>query len=312
MSPSYAQRTTCPCCQASVSAARGEVFSTPRAEDIPFAQHGEFLSGYAPRRVFFTYVRCGECDACYCPRYYRGDQLRMLYELQSENMADVPVGSREQTQMGYVDILRRHSRLAGGLLEIGADIGLFAQACAQVGKFEHFWLSEPNRTVHDQIRSRFPNGKATLLDTMSAVSDVPPGAISTAVMIHVLDHLPEPRCILRDVFKALEPGGVLMIVTHNVRSWLARLLGPRWPPFTLQHPQLFSPRAMRSLLTASGFEVLEIVRTTNIFPASFLLRAGLTVVGLPAQWVPKHQGFDVGVRLGNICTIARRPHEPSR
>jgi 2-polyprenyl-3-methyl-5-hydroxy-6-metoxy-1,4-benzoquinol methylase len=305
----YSKRTICPCCLTPVSAARGEVSSDPRAEDIPFEQHGKFLSGYSPRRVFFTYLRCGECDAHYCQRYYSDDQLQTLYERQPENMAEVPIGSREQTQMGYLDILRRHSRMAGGFLEIGTDIGLFAQACAQVGKFDHFWLSEPNRNVHDQIRRRFPQSNAAIIDTKSLAAQIPPGSISTAAMIHVLDHMPEPQSILRDMLKTLEPGGVLMIVTHDVRSWLARLLRRRWPPFALQHPQLFSPRAMRSVLTASGFEVSDIVRTTNVFPASFLARASLTVVGLPADWVPDSRGPDIAMRLGNICTVARRPRE---
>jgi 2-polyprenyl-3-methyl-5-hydroxy-6-metoxy-1,4-benzoquinol methylase len=304
--PVYARRTTCPCCQAPISKARGAVCSTPRAEEIPFEQHTGFLSGYGPRRVFFTYVRCGECDAYYCPHYYNDEQLRLLYEQQPENMADLPFGSRERTQMGYLDILRRHSRMAGGFLEIGADIGLFAEACARAGTFDHLWLSEPNRNVHPQIEDRFPRSKATVLDTMSPARQVPPGSISTVAMIHVLDHLWEPRTSLRDVCNTLEPGGVVLIVTHNARSWLARMLGRRWPPFTLQHPHLFSPRAMQRLMTASGFEVLEIVRTKNVFPASFLLRAALTVAGIPAKWVPEHRGFDIGIRLGNICTMARR------
>ena len=64
---------------------------------------------------------------------------------------------------------------------------------------------------------------------------------------------------------------------------------------------------MRSLVTASGFEVVDVVRTTNYFPARFLLRAGLTVFGLPAKWIPEQRGPDLGVKLGNICTLARRP-----
>jgi hypothetical protein len=142
---------------------------------------------------------------------------------------------------------------------------------------------------------------------MSLTADVPPGAVSTAVLIHVLDHLPEPEVMLKDLFKTLEPGGTLMVVTHNVRSWLARLLGGRWPPFALQHPQLFSARSIRSLLASSGFEVSDIIRTTNYFPATFLMRAGLTVFGLPAKWVPAQAGPDIAVKLGNICTLARRP-----
>ena len=251
--------------------------------------------------------RCGQCDACYCPLYYGAEQLRQLYERQPENMADVPLGSRERTQAGYLQILRRHSRMAGGLLEIGADIGLFAEACADAGQFDRLWLAEPNTGVHAQLERRFAGRNASILATMSPAAAVPPGTISTAVMIHVLDHLPEPAAALRDVFRTLEPGGVLMIVTHNVGSRLARLLGRRWPPFTLQHPHLFSPRAMRSLVTASGFEVVDIVRTTNYFPASFLMRAGLTVFGLPAKWIPEQWGPDIGVKLGNICTLARRP-----
>jgi 2-polyprenyl-3-methyl-5-hydroxy-6-metoxy-1,4-benzoquinol methylase len=303
----YSRRTACSCCQAPSSMARGEVCSTPRAEDIDFDQHGKFLSGYVPQRVFFSYLRCGKCDAYYCPSYYSVEQLRLLYEGRPENMADLPVGSRERTQARYVDILRRHSRMAGGFLEIGADIGLFAEACARAGHFDRLWLSDPNSAVHGQLKRRFASSNATILGTMSPAADVPPGAISTAVMIHVLDHLPEPSAMLRDIFNTLEPGGVLMIVTHNARSWLARVLGRRWPPFTLQHPHLFSPRAMRSLVTSSGFEMLEIVPTTNYYPASYLVGAGLTVFGLPAKWVPEQLGPEIGVRLGNICTIARRP-----
>jgi 2-polyprenyl-3-methyl-5-hydroxy-6-metoxy-1,4-benzoquinol methylase len=284
------------------------VCSSPRAEDIAFAQHGRFLSGYAPERVFFTYHRCRACDAYYCPVYYNPEQLSLLYAKQAENMADAPIGAHERTQQGYLEMLRRYSRMKGGLLEIGADLGLFAEACARDGQFDRFWLSEPNREVHRELERRFEGMNATVLTSMSPAAEVPAGAVSTAVMIHVLDHLPEPHAMLRSVFAALEPGGMLMVVTHNARSSLARLLGRRWPPFTLQHPQLFSPQAMRTVLIASGFEVLKITGTTNYFPATFLARAALTVLGIPAKWLPEQSGGpDIGVRLGIMCAIARRP-----
>ena len=131
-------------------------------------------------------------------------------------------GSRKRTQAGYVDILRRYSRMAGGFLEIGADIGLFAEACARAGRFDRLWLSEANRPCVGSWRDRLAGQNVTILDTMSPAAAVPSGAISTVVMIHVLDHVLKPRAMLRDLFKTLEPGGMLMIVTHNPRSWLAR------------------------------------------------------------------------------------------
>jgi 2-polyprenyl-3-methyl-5-hydroxy-6-metoxy-1,4-benzoquinol methylase len=303
----YARRTACPSCETPISTVT-QVFSSPRAEDLQFEQHGQFPSGYNPYRIFFTYLKCRECGAHYCPLYYSAEQLRQLYERQPENMADASLGSRKRTQAGYVEILQQYSRMAGGLLEVGADIGLFAEACANAGQFDRLWLAEPNRRVHAQLERRFAGRNATILGAMSPTAEVPPGTISTVVMIHVLDHLPDPGSVLRDIFRTLEPGGVLMIVTHDVHSWLARLLGRRWPPFALQHPQLFSPQAMRRLVTASGFEVLKIIRTINYFPAAFLLRAGLTVFGLPAKGIPGQWGPDIAVKLGNICTLARRSH----
>jgi hypothetical protein len=88
---------------------------------------------------------------------------------------------------------------------------------------------------------------------------------------------------------------------------LARVLGRRWPPYTLQHPQLYSQRSIATLLQTSGFEVVESIKTTNYFPLPFLLRAGLTVFGLPERLVPEGTAPLLGLKLGNIGTIARKP-----
>jgi len=106
---------------------------------------------------------------------------------------------------------------------------------------------------------------------------------------------------------SLEPGGVVLIVTHDCASVLARVLGRRWPPYTLQHPQLFSQRSLATLLQASGFEVIETIKTTNYFPLPFLMGAALTVFGLPERFVPAGDAPLVGLKLGNIGTVARNP-----
>ena len=126
-------------------------------------------------------------------------------------------------------------------------------------------------------------------------------------MIHVLDHLLQPKDFLQEIKASLEPGGVVLIVTHDCGSTLARVLGRRWPPYTLQHPQLFSQRSIATLLRASGLEVVESVKTTNYFPLPFLMRAGLTVLGLPERLVPEGTAPLLGLKLGNIGTIARKP-----
>ena len=269
-------------------------------------EHGRFLSGYSAHRVFFTYLECAACSALYCPVYYNQDQLSRLYAHQDENMAEAPFEARRRTQEDYASLLMRHSRGSGDFLEIGADIGLFADACARTGRFDRFHLYEPNLEVHSELARRFAGRSAELRSTLFAPSDVPAASISTAAMIHVLDHLLDPAAALRQLRAVLEPGGVLLIVTHDTRSLMARALGRRWPPFTLQHPHLFSPLSMRRLLESAGLECISIEKTVNYFPVTYLARAGLSVLGLPPGLLPSWNKPLAGLRLGNIGAIARR------
>jgi hypothetical protein len=143
----YLRVAFCPCCGAPANSAKPSVASSPPAETLSPDQHGQFLSGYTDKRVFFTYFECPNCSAKFCPTYYRQSQLDGLYGRQAENMVSVPLAARKRTQDDYIRLLRRHSRMAGNFLEIGPDIGLFASEFAKVGSFDHFWLYEPNREV---------------------------------------------------------------------------------------------------------------------------------------------------------------------
>ena len=303
----YLSVELCPCCGAPAGKAEPRIASSPPAETLPPERHGNFLSGYTNARVFFTYFECGDCGAMFCRTYYRQSQLDGLYGRQAENMVSVPLQARKRTQEDYIRFLRRHSRMAGNFLEIGPDIGLFASACAKVGSFDHYWLYEPNREVHQSLAANFQGLSHTINAGIFRAADVPAQSVSTVVMIYVLDHLLRPAEFLREIGASLEPGGVIFIVTHDCASPLARVLGRRWPPYTLQHPQLFSQRSIATLLQTSGFEVLESIKTTNYFPLPFLIRGGLSVFGLPERLVPMGARPLIGLKLGNIGTIARKP-----
>jgi len=203
--------------------------------------------------------------------------------------------------------LRHHSKRDGKFLEIVADLGLLADSCAHAGNFERFSLYEPNVEVHDELRRRFQGRNVDIHTRSFAPGDFPEQSVSTGAMIHVLDHLPDPVVSLRQLREVLEPRGIMLIVTHNCQSMLARLLGRRWPPFTLQHPHLFSPDGMRRLLGNAGLECVEINRSTNYFPVPYLARAALSVLGLDGSFLADWQKPLVGLRLGNMGVLARRP-----
>jgi 2-polyprenyl-3-methyl-5-hydroxy-6-metoxy-1,4-benzoquinol methylase len=296
----------CPCCGTPAANAKPHISSAPPAETLSPEQHTNFVSGYTNKRVFFTYFECPNCSAMFCPTYYRQSQLDGLYGRQAENMFYLPFEARKRTQEHYIDLLRRHSRMAGSFLEIGPDIGVFASSFARLGAFDQFWLYEPNRDVHQSLAENFRGMRHSISTGIFRAADVPGQSVSTAVMIHVLDHLLQPAQFLREIASSMEPGGVIFIVTHDCASLLARVLRERWPPYALQHPQLFSQRSIATLLQASGFEVVETIKTTNYFPLPYLIRAALTVFGLPSAFIPEGAAPLMAIKLGNIGTVARK------
>ncbi len=240
----YLNREKCPSCFTSASKTQLAICSNPTAEETPLYQHGRFLSGYTNQRVFFSYYRCQQCNLLYCPIYFTQEQLDQLYQHQMENMAEVPVQARYLTQKAYYQTLIKYHKHAGNYLEIGADIGLFAKFFAEDSATNHLYLYEPNIKVHEILKSNLSNKNHYIFTKNYAASDIPFESLSTVSIIHTLDHILEPRELMRDVYRNLKPGGSVLIVTHDESSLLARVLKRKWPPYTLQHPHLFQPKTI--------------------------------------------------------------------
>ncbi|NIJ20030.1 SAM-dependent methyltransferase [Sphingomonas naasensis] len=295
---------SCPACGA--GAARPEAHSPVRAETMSAAALRPYWSGLFSEKRFFTYHRCLGCGLLYTPAFFDGAQLADLYSSMAPNMELVSNDAIAATQKGYFDAAAAHATLDGGYLEIGPDTGHIVREAATRGAFDHFWLFEPNRAIHDTLRASAGGRPARLLTDMDDLSPVPDGSIGLAVMVHVLDHLLDPLAMLAQIRAKLRPGGTLLIVTHNEKSLLRSLMGTRWPPFCLQHPELYNPATITALLGRAGYGGVRVARSRNYFPLPFLARQALWTLGLKPARVPL-PNFSLGLRLGNMLTLARAP-----
>ncbi len=302
MTDTFLQRA-CPLCGS--GDARAEVHSRQRAEAMTLDALRPFWSGLFKEKLFFSYHRCAGCDLLYTPVFFDGPQLSDLYSSMAPNMDLVASDAIAATQRGYFDAAAR-ARLDGGYLEIGPDIGHIVAEASRRGSFDHFWLFEPNRAIHDQLRAAAARRPATLLPDMDDLSAVPDGSVGLAVMVHVLDHLLDPLATLTQIRAKLRPGGTLMIVTHDEQSLLRRVMGARWPPFCLQHPELYNPATMRCLLARAGYGEIAVERSRNHFPIDFLARQAAWTIGVKLDRVPL-PSVSIGLRLGNMLTLAVAP-----
>lgn len=296
----------CPVCNSDQILRGSEISSNPKAEKLRFDELKPYWNGFFKQNIFFSYCRCPRCQLLFCREYLSSSQLQELYSQMPDNTAGVSIQALKKTQKSYFQALKKYSTLTGEYLEIGPDIGLFTENCVQEGAFEFFWLAEPNKSVHSDLKRVAADKKYFISTDILGYDYLPNNRISVVAMIHVLDHLIDPKATLIEINKKLINKAVLLFVTHDESSILAKIFQNKWPPYCLQHPQLFKPSSLKALMEISGYKVLKIIKAYNYFPALYLLKHVLWTAGIRGISIPNTSLFKVPLKLGNIITIATK------
>ena len=301
MNTSYISRD-CPICGSNEPAA--EVWSSIKAEQSDYSILKEIWNGFFKEKMIFTYSRCGNCKTLYCTKFFSNDQLSELYSQMPANMDEVPISALRKTQKDYFKFLKKYSDLNGNYLEVGPDIGLFTENCVSDGSYEKYWLLEPNIAVKEDLENVVSDHQSTVIHEMFDFSKIPDNSISTVVIIHVMDHLIEPAKYLNNIQKKLKKGAKILIVTHDEKSILRKIFKIKWPAFCLQHPQLYNLKTTENFLVNSNYKIIAQNKTRNYFQISFLLKHLLWGFGIKINKIPSFFGITLGLKLGNIITIA--------
>lgn len=104
-----------------------------------------------------------------------------------------------------------------------------------------------------------------------------PPAYDAIVALDVIEHLLDPRAMVRRACALLRPGGLLLLQTPNTAALRARLQRERWNMFIPQyHFHLFDARSMTRLLESEGFGILRLATVSGTGQEQGLagLRAG--------------------------------------
>ncbi len=87
-------------------------------------------------------------------------------------------------------------------------------------------------------------------------------------LVDVIEHLQEPTRVVRQLHRLLRPGGRLVILTPDLGSVVARVLGRHWWALLDDHYFYFSRRTLPSFLQQHGFAVERLHSFGRAFPLS--------------------------------------------
>lgn len=293
----------CPTC-GSEHAGEPMIHTDERAENAAFDLLERSWMGFFKGKTIFSYTRCKECGLLYAPVFFSEQQLGSLYAQMPPNMDIVPVEALRKTQKGYFSPLQKRLPLKGSYIEIGPDVGLFTENCRRRADFDKYWLFEPNVDVLPQLAGLMKGVEHRVVHDLSNFSEVPGHSAGAVVMIHVLDHLLDPVATLKELRVKMHKDAILLIVTHDEGSLLPKIVGRNWPAYCLQHPQIYSRSTIRTLLEKCDFKVLEQTKTVNHFPVTFLAKHLLWALGIRVKKMSAFGNAVVGLKLGNMMTLA--------
>jgi 2-polyprenyl-3-methyl-5-hydroxy-6-metoxy-1,4-benzoquinol methylase len=141
----------------------------------------------------------------------------------------------------------------GRLLEIGCAMGTLLNEIRKLG-----WKVtgvEPEKRTCEIARNRYE------LDVISSTfqeAEIEECSFDVVLLLHVIEHLPDPETGLSQVARLIRPGGLLVLETPRYDTLSFKLLKGRERSVIAGHYHYFTRATIRMLVRKSGFEVVRL------------------------------------------------------
>ena len=154
----------------------------------------------------------------------------------------------------YAILARRYGKHSGRLLEIGSGlghlVGQLEDSFETYGMDINQWAVKASRSVIEK----------TALQTANA-QEIPFAGDTFGIIIikHIVEHLPDPEKAIEEIGRVTAPGGILILATPNLDSFLKPWKGEKWIGYQdPTHISLEPPSVWLDWIKRSGFSIKRI------------------------------------------------------
>ena len=218
--------------------------------------------------------RCAQCRFVYLER-------AAAYEEMAENFAWEKTSSAETARRTSAEPLKQ--KVSDGLKSLRRDVFkrrklghllrayIAPGAVADIGCGSGTGLQqlpdiytpvglEISRALAAQAQRRLAQrgGRVLAGDALSGLRSLGAGELSGLLMSAFLEHEIQPRALLTEAHRTLQPRGRIIIKVPNFDCWNRTFRGARWCGYRFpDHVNYFTPRSLTRLARETGFRVLR-------------------------------------------------------
>jgi 2-polyprenyl-3-methyl-5-hydroxy-6-metoxy-1,4-benzoquinol methylase len=248
--------------------------------------------------------RCRRCGFIFAEGDV-ADILRLYRQLRDPEYLESSDTRALQMQWLLNHVLERRPTLVS-LLDVGAGSGLLVQAARRRG-LDALGLEPSQTLVEYASRAGVP-----IVEGALPTSGLGDRTFDLVTLVDVIEHVAGPVELLAECGARLNPGGVLVVVTPNVRSIPARLMGKRWWHYRLAHIGYFSRPSLEVAASRANLAIVETFSTRWFFRLRYLaeradrylplqaINRAADHVGLLRRLYERTVGFDLHDSIGVI------------
>jgi len=205
---------------------------------------------------YFNVVTCKDCGLIFVnPRQDFEEKRASLESLDNVNYFEK---TKERDDYIYETVLSDIDNITpkGKLLEVGCATGSLLRKA--MGRGWEAYGVEINRNCARFARE---NNKLNVITGELQDAKFPSGYFDVVVMVHVIEHIYNPRELISEVNRILKQGGIVYMLTPNFSNYIVRFLKKIGVSRSIDeldptgHPYMFTKYSLSKILEQSKFEV---------------------------------------------------------
>jgi 2-polyprenyl-3-methyl-5-hydroxy-6-metoxy-1,4-benzoquinol methylase len=224
------------------------------------------VEGYlVPGKEWGRHVKCRNCQLIYMNPMEKISKTNEYYCKAKNNHAPTIRESYLKTAESQVRLIQKYAS-GTNLLDIGCAQGFFLFSASRAG-YTAKGIEMSQDAAEYAIREFGLDVEAKPFEELRFAEN----RFDVVTLWQVLEHVPYPLMILKEVHRILKPGGLLVVSTPNIEGIPAKILRERWWDIKRLHINQFTTETLMDILQNSDFKNISSVSYRGFVSLSILL-----------------------------------------
>jgi len=220
----------------------------------------------------FRVVKCLNCGLAYLNPMPHPEDITRIYDTHEYYCNK---GVKKDTPLGYPDYLMLEEHLifvadellrpikgikTGRLLDVGCGMGIMLNHFRELG-WDTYGIDV---STYATEYARNELGLNVFTGAVDKI-DLPENYFDLTTMVHVIEHIPNPKGTLEALHRLMKPGGIIIVATHDISGLWPRVVRGRWRHLNIpEHLYFFSKNTLNRMLRDTGFRTFRVTETATL------------------------------------------------